>query len=167
MKRQGGNKPNADHDGSVIAMEMDDLDMEIKDLRLQKIALTTSGINQSTKNLEFYATERKDDLSLPIHSFAVSSLLRDMSPTLLPKKPRCDQLMTETKPIEVARRSKIQQLLGKPRRATPLTMKSNSHEEDYQSVNCTFVGSPKEGLQPASIISSTAIKPFSQSLLVE
>jgi len=67
MRRQSAKQGfyRQDPDGSIVALELDDLDMEIKDLRLQKIALTTNGFNQSTKKLEFYATERKGDLSLP------------------------------------------------------------------------------------------------------
>lgn len=75
--------------------------------------------------------------------------------------------MTETKPIEVVRRSRISELLGKPKRANATTVKSTANEEDYQSVNCTLMASPREGLQPTSMINSTVIKPFSQSLLIE
>jgi hypothetical protein len=44
MKRLHGNK-TTDQEWSVIALEMDELDLEIKDLRLQKIALHTNGFN--------------------------------------------------------------------------------------------------------------------------
>ena len=125
---------------------MDELDMEIKDLRLQKIALHTNGFNQSTKKLEFYASKRRGDLSLPKKSFRTTSLLRDHSPDYNTARPSYDHFMTETKSIEVFQRSKISQLLGKNQKSAALRVKSPVNEEDYLSANCTFVSSPRQEL---------------------
>jgi len=42
-----------------VALELDDFDLEIKDLRLQKLALHTKGFRQTTKKLEFYTSANK------------------------------------------------------------------------------------------------------------
>ena len=46
---------------SMIALDMDDLDMEIKDLRLQKLNLHTGGFKSPMKTLDFEKTIRRSD----------------------------------------------------------------------------------------------------------
>jgi len=96
MKRLYGNK-TTDQEWSVIALELDELDMEIKDLRLQKITLHTNGFNESTKKLDFYTSKRNGDRSLPKKSFRTNNLQRDQSPVFNTSRPNYEHFFTETK----------------------------------------------------------------------